>query len=166
MFQANLARLNLPYPEAVFEINFFRDNPRPCALRFYSFQSPTFCAHVIPVYTLAKELMPGQFRPTLTHSFVRLLAEHSLLKKCFTQNIDTLERRAGVPPELIIEAHGSFATQHCIECSSGFDGDRLREHILSGSIAVCDECEGLVKPDIVFFGEQVRTIHSVILSAH
>ncbi|KAG5219365.1 Sir2 histone deacetylase Hst [Salix suchowensis] len=31
--QANLARLNLPYPEAVFEINFFRRNPTPCTLR-------------------------------------------------------------------------------------------------------------------------------------
>lgn len=28
--QANLARLKLPFPEAVFEINFFRNNPIPC----------------------------------------------------------------------------------------------------------------------------------------
>ncbi|THH27995.1 hypothetical protein EUX98_g6190 [Antrodiella citrinella] len=133
---ANLARLNLPYPEAVFEINFFRSNPRP-------------------FYTLAKELMPGKFRPTLTHSFVRLLAAHSLLKKCFTQNIDTLERRAGVPPELIVEAHGSFANQHCIECRSSYDGDKLRKEIHLGVVATCEECEGLVKPDIVFFGEQL-----------
>jgi len=28
--QANLARLNLPYPEAVFDIGFFKRNPRPC----------------------------------------------------------------------------------------------------------------------------------------
>lgn len=28
--QANLARLNLPYPEAVFDINYFRQNPQPC----------------------------------------------------------------------------------------------------------------------------------------
>lgn len=42
------------------------------------------------VYTLAQELLPGRFRPTLTHSFVRLLAEKQLLDLCFTQNIDTL----------------------------------------------------------------------------
>lgn len=99
--------------------------------------------------------MPGKFRPTVTHSFVKLLAAHNLLRKCFTQNIDTLERRAGVPHHLIIEAHGSFATQHCIECESAYDGDKLREEILAGTIATCDECDGLVKPDIVFFGEQV-----------
>ena len=28
--QANLARLNLPYPEAVFDIQYFRRNPNPC----------------------------------------------------------------------------------------------------------------------------------------
>ncbi len=74
---------------------------------------------------------------------------------CFTQNIDTLERLAGVPDELIVEAHGSFADQHCIECGSWYDGHKLKDEILNGKIAYCYECSGLVKPDIVFFGEAV-----------
>ncbi|KAF9485768.1 NAD-dependent deacetylase sirtuin-2 [Pholiota conissans] len=131
---SNLARLNLPHPEAVFEINFFRRNP-------------------VPFYTLAHELYPGKFRPTITHSFIRLLAEKGLLHTCFTQNIDTLERRAGVPEEKIIEAHGSFATQRCIYCHEEYDDEKMREHILSKKIAKCDSCGGYVKPDIVFFGE-------------
>lgn len=65
------------------------------------------------VYTLAAELYPGYYRPTITHAFIRLLAEKGKLYTCFTQNIDTLERRAGVPVEKIFEAHGSFATQRC-----------------------------------------------------
>ncbi|KAF9465265.1 DHS-like NAD/FAD-binding domain-containing protein [Collybia nuda] len=132
--QSNLARLNLPHPEAVFEINFFRRNP-------------------VPFYTLAHELYPGKFRPTPTHSFIRLLAARSLLHMCFTQNIDTLERIAGVPDHLIIEAHGSFASQSCIVCDAPFDGAEMRRCIAEKRIAKCLECTGLVKPDIVFFGE-------------
>lgn len=133
---SNLARLNLPHPEAVFEIHFFRENPEP-------------------FYTLAHELFPGRFRPTLTHSFVRLLADKGILHQCFTQNIDTLERRAGVPADKVIEAHGSFASQRCIDCKAPFDDERMKKHILAKSIARCDRCKGLVKPDIVFFGESL-----------
>ncbi|KJA23224.1 hypothetical protein HYPSUDRAFT_40027 [Hypholoma sublateritium FD-334 SS-4] len=136
---SNLARLNLPHPEAVFEINFFRRNP-------------------VPFYTLAHELYPGKFRPTITHSFIRLLAEKGLLHTCFTQNIDTLERRAGVPEEKIIEAHGSFATQRCIDCSETFDDNDMKRHILQKKIARCVSCGGYVKPDIVFFGEALPEI--------
>ncbi len=49
------------------------------------------------VYTLAQAIYPGKYRPTFTHSFIRLLASRRLLHKCFTQNIDTHERRTGVP---------------------------------------------------------------------
>ncbi len=63
---ANLARLNLPHPEAVFELSFFRNNP-------------------LPFYTLAHELFPGKFRPTIAHSFIRLLHDKGLLLKHFTQ---------------------------------------------------------------------------------
>lgn len=108
-----------------------------------------------PVFTLAHELYPGKFRPTITHAFVRLLSEHGLLHTCFTQNIDTLERRAGVPADKIIEAHGSFADQHCIGCQANYDGKRYAKSIRKKEIVYCDHCPSLVKPDIVFFGESV-----------
>ena len=104
---------------------------------------------------MAHELYPGKFRPTIAHSFVRLLAEQSLLYTCFTQNIDTLERRAGVPSNKVIEAHGSFATQRCIDCKRSFDDKKMKEHIEAKKIAKCEACGGYVKPDIVFFGEGV-----------
>lgn len=47
---------------------------------------------------------------------MRLLQEKGILLRCFTQNIDTLERMAGVTAENIVEAHGSFATSRCIDC--------------------------------------------------
>ncbi|KAI9573677.1 DHS-like NAD/FAD-binding domain-containing protein [Boletus coccyginus] len=131
---ANLAQLDLPYPEAVFQIDFFRSNP-------------------VPFYTLAKELYPGRYRPTITHAFIKVLHAHGLLHTCFTQNIDTLERRAGVPERKIFEAHGSFATQRCIGCKRPYDAEKIKKAVINSTIPRCEHCNGLVKPDIVFFGE-------------
>ncbi|KAF5687972.1 NAD-dependent histone deacetylase SIR2 [Fusarium circinatum] len=133
---ANLARLNLPYAEAVFDISYFRNHPEP-------------------FYVLANELYPGKFSPTVSHAFIALLARKGLLQMLFTQNIDCLERVAGVPSDKIIEAHGSFATQRCIECKEEYPDEKMKEHVFGGKVPHCDKegCEGLVKPDIVFFGE-------------
>ncbi|KAL9013731.1 MAG: hypothetical protein Q9173_001592 [Seirophora scorigena] len=133
---SNLAKLNLPRPEAVFDISYFCSNP-------------------LPFYTLAHELDPSRYKPTLSHCFVRLLSNKGLLLKLFTQNIDCLERAAGVPHEKIVEAHGSFASQRCIECRQGFPDDLMKQAITKREIPRCTQatCNGLVKPDIVFFGE-------------
>jgi NAD+-dependent protein deacetylase SIR2 len=133
---ANLARLNLPYAEAVFDISYFRQNPNP-------------------FYALARELHPGKYKPTVAHAFVALLAQKGLLHMLFTQNIDCLERAAGVPTEKIIEAHGSFATQRCIECHTAFPDGLMLSAVQNGDVPHCivPQCNGLVKPDIVFFGE-------------
>ena len=133
---ANLARLNLPYAEAVFDISYFRNNPRP-------------------FYELAHELYPGKYRPTITHSFISLLHKKGMLLKAFTQNIDCLEREAGVPGDKIVEAHGSFATQRCIECGLEYPAEAMRTAVSIKEVPYCErtKCGGLVKPDIVFFGE-------------
>ncbi|KFZ03697.1 hypothetical protein V501_09323, partial [Pseudogymnoascus sp. VKM F-4519 (FW-2642)] len=133
---SNLARLDLPYPEAVFDISFFRQNPAP-------------------FYMLAQELYPGKYKPTVSHAFISLLAKKGLLHMLFTQNIDCLERAAGVPAEKVIEAHGSFASQRCIECKTEYPDESMIECVKSGDIPHCEECEGLVKPDITFFGESL-----------
>ncbi|KAL6697419.1 DHS-like NAD/FAD-binding domain-containing protein [Trichoderma pleuroticola] len=131
---SNLARLKLPYAEAVFDISYFRNHPEP-------------------FYVLAQELYPGKFHPTISHAFIALLAEKGLLQMLFTQNIDCLERAAGVPTDKIVEAHGSFATQRCIECKVEFPDAEMRAHVTRGDVPKCNECKGLVKPDITFFGE-------------
>lgn len=106
---------------------------------------------------LAKELYPGNYSPTISHVFIALLAKKGLLRMLFTQNIDCLEREAGVPGDHIVEAHGSFATQRCIDCKKEFPDDLMKEHVLQGDVPRCADkkCGGLVKPDIVFFGEQL-----------
>ena len=63
-----------------------------------------------------------------------------------------------MPERKIIEAHGSFAGQHCIECGASYPDEKMKAMIEAQDIARClsKDCNGLVKPDIVFFGESVR----------
>lgn len=119
----------------------------------------------ILVYAFSKALDPHHFRPTLGHSFIRLLETRGLLQVCFTQNIDGLERKAHITPARLVEAHGSFATQHCIDCREPFDEAEMKRRITEGRVTHCESCGGLVKPDIVFFGESVRRIWSSLIAS-
>ncbi|XP_075469464.1 NAD-dependent protein deacetylase sirtuin-2 isoform X1 [Ascaphus truei] len=135
---SNLQKYNLPYPEAIFEIGFFKENPEP-------------------FFALARELYPGQFKPTVCHYFLRLLKEKGILLRCYTQNIDTLERVAGLSPDDLVEAHGTFHTSHCVgtSCRMEYPLSWMKEKIFSDMIPKCEKCNSLVKPDIVFFGESL-----------
>ncbi|KAI8145256.1 DHS-like NAD/FAD-binding domain-containing protein [Fennellomyces sp. T-0311] len=132
----NLQKFNLPYPEAIFDIDFFEEKPEP-------------------FYALAKEIYPGKFYPTKTHYFIRLLHEKGILLRNFTQNIDTLERLAGLDGDMIVEAHGSFATASCIQCRKVAEEEMVRARVMQAQVARCVDCDGLIKPDITFFGESL-----------
>lgn len=84
----------------------------------------------------------------------------------YTQNIDNLESKAGVSK--LIQCHGSFATATCLTCSITVPCDNIREPVMRKEIAYCQKCRpnasekhsndvlyGIMKPDIVFFGEQL-----------
>ncbi|XP_061924617.1 NAD-dependent protein deacetylase sirtuin-2-like isoform X1 [Entelurus aequoreus] len=135
---ANLQKYNLPYPEAIFQLDYFKKHPEP-------------------FFALAKELFPGEFRPTVCHYFMKLLKDKGLLKRCYTQNIDTLERVAGLKGGDLIEAHGTFHKSHCVKftCRKEYDLDWMKEQIFSDDIPKCEKCNSLVKPDIIFFGESL-----------
>ena len=62
-----------------------------------------------------------------------------------------------MPEEKIVEAHGSFAHSHCIECRSLVPNDFMKNAVSKRDVLYCltPQCNGLVKPDIVFFGEQL-----------
>ncbi|XP_053923784.1 NAD-dependent protein deacetylase sirtuin-3, mitochondrial isoform X5 [Cuculus canorus] len=104
---SNLEQYDIPYPEAIFELAYFFSNPKP-------------------FFTLAKELYPGNYRPNYAHYFLRLLHEKGLLLRLYTQNIDGLERVAGIPPDKLVEAHGTFATATCTVCRRNFPGEEFR----------------------------------------
>jgi len=129
---SQLEKYNLPFPEAIFQLDYFRKNPKP-------------------FFLLAKELYPQNFKPTPTHYFLRLLNEKNKLLRIFTQNIDSLERVAGLPADKLVEAHGTFFTSHCLNCRKAYDLEFVKEIIFKDEIPYCTECKGAIKPDIVFF---------------
>ncbi|XP_070576746.1 NAD-dependent protein deacetylase sirtuin-2-like isoform X2 [Ptychodera flava] len=133
---SNLQKYNLPDPQAIFEIGFFKENPRP-------------------FFELSKELKLDTYKPTPCHYFIRMLNDKGMLLRNYTQNIDTLERLAGLPGSQLVEAHGSYHTGHCLECRKEYPLEWMKEEIAKDKIPSCTECEGIVKPDIVFFGESL-----------
>lgn len=64
---------------------------------------------------------------------------------------------AGLGDGDLVEAHGTFYTSHCLSflCRQEYSLDWMKEKIFSDDIPKCDKCSGLVKPDIVFFGENL-----------
>ncbi|XP_010374772.1 NAD-dependent protein deacetylase sirtuin-3, mitochondrial isoform X1 [Rhinopithecus roxellana] len=131
---SNLQQYDLPYPEAIFELPFFSHNPKP-------------------FFALAKELYPGNYKPNITHYFLRLLHDKGLLLRLYTQNIDGLERVSGIPASKLVEAHGTFASATCTVCRRPFPGEDFRADVMAGRVPRCPVCTGVVKPDVVFFGE-------------
>eukprot|EP00835_Amoeboradix_gromovi_P002171 NODE_117_length_18986_cov_0.639540.p2 type:complete len:356 gc:universal NODE_117_length_18986_cov_0.639540:1312-245(-) len=127
--------LGVPYPEAVFELSYFKKEPKP-------------------FYKLAKQLY-GNYTPTPTHYFLKLLHEKKILKRIYTQNIDALEITCGIPEDMLVEAHGSFLTSTCILCKTTFNTiEKVIPIISIDEIPYC-HCGGFIKPNIVFFGENL-----------
>ena len=103
----------------MFDISYFRKDPRP----FFKF---------------AREIYPGQFRPSPCHRFIRTLERHGKLLRNYTQNIDTLEQVVGI--ERVVQCHGSFATATCTKCKRKVDAEAIREHIFEQRIPYCEVC--------------------------
>jgi NAD-dependent deacetylase len=129
-------------PEKVFHIGWFRKEPR----YFYEF-SRDFIESI------------KYIQPTPTHRFLAMLENTGYLKSIVTQNIDLLHQAAG--SKKVIELHGSYRSATCQKCRDRiFDLDagwwgRKIETSQNSPIVHCDKCNGVLKPDIVFFGEQV-----------
>ncbi|CAD7697655.1 unnamed protein product [Ostreobium quekettii] len=131
---SKVEKYKLRRPEEIFSLSYFRENPEPFV-------------------NLAKEMIPGKYRPTPAHYFITLLQKKGLLLRCFTQNIDCLERLAGLPTEYIVAAHGNFDGAHCIGCHKAYDIDQMKGDLEKGNVSKCSSCGAYAKPDIVFFGE-------------
>jgi len=65
-----------------------------------------------------------------------------------TQNIDNLHRRAG--SKTIYELHGNIERNFCIDCNTFYNSGDLE---VTGVAPKCAKCGGLVRPDVVWFGE-------------
>jgi NAD-dependent deacetylase len=69
-----------------------------------------------------------------------------------TQNVDNLHRRAG--SRRVFELHGNIERSYCIECRTFAPELKLDE---LKTAPRCKECGGLIRPDVVWFGELLPT---------
>src|SRR4051794_21782126 len=119
-------------------------------------------------------------RPNDGHLAVAELQRRGLVAGVITQNVDGLHTAAGSPD--VLELHGNLARVVCLDCRTrttraaldvrlravnrGWDaqvravnpdGDVLVDDdtVATFRIVDCDSCGGVLKPDVVFFGENV-----------
>lgn len=135
---SQLEKYHLPQPTDVFTLTYFDEHPEP-------------------FFDLVGSLLPGNSKPTAVHYFAKLLDQKGLLVRQFTQNIDGLERLAGIPKDHLVECHGNFFTAHCRKCNCEYSLDEIRSDLMTGKVlhCKCSGCDGVVKPDVVFFGENL-----------
>ncbi len=67
-----------------------------------------------------------------------------------TQNVDNLHARAG--SKNVVELHGNIERSYCIECRKNASDAVLD---FSQGAPRCDSCGGLIRPDVVWFGEML-----------
>lgn len=122
----------------------------------------------------------GRARPNTGHRAVAAFERHGLLAGVITQNVDGLHQAAG--SEGVVELHGSLARVVCLSCGAsgsrrelarrmeeanrGFepvargmnpdgDADLTDGQVGDFRVVPCSRCGGVLKPDVVFFGENV-----------
>ncbi|UQX04502.1 NAD-dependent protein deacetylase [Streptomyces sp. RerS4] len=122
----------------------------------------------------------GRARPNAGHRAVAAFGRHGRLAGVITQNVDGLHQAAG--SEAVVELHGGLDRVVCLSCAAsvprrelarrleelnvGFepvaaglnpdgDADLTDEQVADFRVAPCSRCGGVLKPDVVFFGESV-----------
>ena len=124
-------------PMEVASLYAFRRNPEA----FYAWIQP-----------LAATLLVAE--PNAGHRALARLEAGGWLKAIITQNIDGLHQRAG--SREVLELHGHMRELTCIGCYRVVPSAELAdEFICSGEVIRCDVCGGVMKPNVVLFGEQL-----------
>lgn len=102
--------------------------------------------------TLAKSIYYAA--PNQAHLGLAKLEHAGYIQTVITQNIDGLHQRAGF--QKVLEVHGSMRSLTCIQCYRHADAAPFMDAYLEqGQIPRCVDCGGIMKPDLVLFGEQL-----------
>lgn len=109
------------------------------------------------------ELVQGWYRhrrrlveeaePNAGHRALVDLEGHVPGLSVITQNVDDLHNRAG--SSTVIELHGNITRNYCMDCEQPADAETVDAAIREGDPARCSECNGLIRPDVVWFGEML-----------
>jgi NAD-dependent deacetylase len=87
-------------------------------------------------------------KPNAAHRALAELERRGLVAALVTQNIDTLHEQAG--SREVVEVHGSIRTASCHTCGVRVP---MGEVVARLPVPVCEACGGMLKPDVVMFGE-------------
>ena len=91
-------------------------------------------------------------QPNAAHHVIAKLAGHADEFLLVTQNVDDLHARAGLPNEKMVQIHGDIFVTRCSRCHfSRLDYEHEQESVLP----TCPECNALMRPGVVWFGEQL-----------
>ncbi|MDO5047655.1 MAG: NAD-dependent protein deacylase [Anaerococcus sp.] len=95
-----------------------------------------------------ENLMIDGILPNPAHKALANLEKMGKLKGVITQNIDSLHQEAG--SKNVIELHGNLRDYYCTSCGKNFDLAYVKSF---KDKVTCDKCGGVVRPDIVLYGE-------------
>ena len=101
------------------------------------------------IRTIFYELF-GQILPNTAHYTLAEMEARSLIQAVITQNVDHLHQDAG--NKVVHEFHGSLKKLICLSCGHGCPVSQVD---LDSLPPLCSRCGGILKPDMVFFGEPI-----------
>lgn len=109
-----------------------------------------FFSHTEKFYEFYREKMIClDAKPNKAHIKLAELEKAGKLKAVITQNIDGLHTAAG--SKKVYELHGSVHRNYCLDCGKSYSA----EDILSSKGVPHCSCGGLIKPDVVLYGENL-----------
>ncbi len=101
---------------------------------------------------LARQILNAQ--PNPAHVALAQLEQAGRLQVILTQNIDRLHQKAG--SQRVVEMHGTLSTLSCTQCFQRHASDPYIDPFLEqGVLPHCPQCGGILKPDVILFGEQL-----------
>ena len=94
-------------------------------------------------------------RPNKGHKALTRLQKFSKLKGVLTQNIDRLHHKAKT--KNVVEFHGNVMEAKCLQCRRIFPITTMVNQALQGRVPSCEVCNGMLKPNAIFFGEALES---------
>lgn len=92
-------------------------------------------------------------QPNRVHRAVAVLEKMGRLDCIITQNVDNLHQEAGNSPATVFELHGNMNRARCLACGGTYPMADVLKQLDRAGEPHCELCEGMLKPDVVFFGE-------------
>jgi NAD-dependent deacetylase len=122
------------YDPATFDIQFFNQNTKE-----------SWAA----IKTIFYDLF-GKVQPNKAHFALAEMEKIGIIKAVITQNVDNLHFDAG--SKVVHEFHGNLKKVVCLKCKKLVSIEDIN---LDKEIPLCSRCNGVLKPDVIFFGESI-----------